>query len=178
MLAFSALQLGKFWDLNFCVKKRQEYRSQRYKRMFLSFVHLNSELEITQMHKIWGLYSYSGILYSREKELTAHACGMNDLHKPCAAKARHNSQCHTFPLKPSLRGWKISPWWSMSEGCLSLGRPIPQSHTASCASWTRFKHGCVLTEKFIKMFSFLRMPPFCLGIIPVLLRCVCTHVSQ
>ena len=72
--------------------------------MFLSFVHLNSELEITQMHKIWGLYSYSGILYSREKELTAHACGMNDLHKPCAAKARHNSQCHTFPLKPSLRG--------------------------------------------------------------------------
>lgn len=37
--------------------------------MFLSFVHPNSELEITQMLKIWGLYSDSGILYSGEKEL-------------------------------------------------------------------------------------------------------------
>lgn len=72
--------------------------------MFFSFVHLHSELEITQMYKIWGLYSYSGMLYSREKELPAHARSMNDLHKPCAAEARHNSQCHMFPLKPSPRG--------------------------------------------------------------------------
>lgn len=50
-------------------KKRQEYSSQRHKRMFLSFVHLISELEITQMLKIWGLNSDSGILYSGEKEL-------------------------------------------------------------------------------------------------------------
>ena len=67
--------------------------------MFISFVHLSSELEITQISinsrvdKNWGVYSYSGILHS--KEVIADAYGnMSDLHKPWAAEARHKSQCH------------------------------------------------------------------------------------
>lgn len=70
MLAFQLYSLvNSEISISVLKKKRQEYSSQRRKRMFLSFVHLNSELEITQMLKIWGLYSDSGILYSGEKEL-------------------------------------------------------------------------------------------------------------
>lgn len=51
----------------------------------------------SRVDKNWGVYSYSGILHSKEVIADAYD-NMSDLHKPWTAEARHNCQCHLIPF--------------------------------------------------------------------------------